>query len=42
MRDAADAVQDEQHVLFHCTHPSLQTKYAFLYPHTGTSDVSVF
>ena len=43
--DADDDVQDEQHVLFHCTHPqvvSLRTKYTSLFPPAGPHDVSSF
>jgi len=43
---SGDAVQDEQHVLFHCTHPhvvSLRTKFASLFPTAGSQhDVSNF
>ena len=37
--EADDNVQDEKHVLFHCTHPqmvSLRRKYAFLFSQTGS------
>ncbi len=39
----ANDVQDEQHVLFHCTHPhmvSLQRTYASLFPPAGFNNVS--
>jgi hypothetical protein len=42
--EADDDVQDEKHVIFHCTHPqmvSLRRKYAFLFSQTGP-DVSAF
>jgi len=38
-------VQDEQHVLFHCTHPhvvSLQGTYASLFSSAGLNNVSAF
>ena len=41
----ADDIQDEQHVLFHCTHPhviSLRRKYASLFLPSGSHDVSAF
>jgi len=40
-----DDVQDEQHVLFHCTNPhviSLRRKYASLFPPTGAHGVFTF
>ncbi len=43
--EADDNVQDEQHVLFHCTHPqvvSLRRKYAPLFSQAGSHDVSAF
>jgi len=42
--NAYDA-QDEQHVLFHCTHPhvvSLRRTYASLIPSAGLNNVPVF
>ena len=42
--EADDNVQDEKHVLFHCTHPpmvSLRRKYGFFFSQTG-QDVSAF
>ncbi len=41
----AHDVQDEQHVLFHCTHPhvvSLRRTYASLFSSAGLSNVSAF
>jgi len=41
----AHDVQDEQHVLFHCTHPhvvSLRMTYASLFPSAGLNNVSAF
>ncbi len=41
----AHDVQDEQHVLFHCTHPhvvSFQRTYASLFSYTGLNMVSAF
>ncbi len=41
----AHDVQDEQHVLFHCTHPhmvSLRRTYASLFPSAGFNNVSAF
>jgi len=41
----AHDVQDEQHVLFHCTYPrviSLQRTYALLFPSAGLNNVSAF
>jgi len=41
----AHDVQDEQHVLFHCTYPhvvSLRRTYASLFPSTGLNNVSAF
>jgi hypothetical protein len=38
-------LQDEQHVLFHCTNPhviSLHRKYASLFPPTGAHNVFTF
>jgi len=43
--EADDNVQDEQHVLFHCTHPqvvSLRKEYAPLFSQAGSHDVSAF
>ena len=43
--DSDDGVQDEKHVLFHCTHPqmvSLRRKYACLFPLAGSQDVFAF
>ena len=43
--EADDDVQDEQHVLFLCTHPqmvSLRRKYAPLFSQAGSHDVSAF
>ena len=42
--EADDNVQDEKHVLLHCTHPqmiSLRRKYALLFSQAG-QDVSAF
>ncbi len=41
----AHDVQDEQHVLFHCTHAhmvSLRRTYATLFPSTGLNNVPAF
>ncbi len=41
----AHDVQDEQHVLFHCTHPhmvSLRRTYASLFSSAGLNNVSAF
>ncbi len=41
----ANDVQDEQHALFHCTHPrvvSLQRTYTTLFPPAGFNNVSAF
>jgi len=41
----ANDVQDEQHILFHCTHPhvvSLQRTYVSLFPPAGFNNVSTF
>jgi len=41
----ANDVQEEQHVLFHCTHPhvvSRQRTYASLFPSAGFNNVSAF
>ncbi len=41
----ANDVQDEQHVLSHCTHPqvvSLRRTYASLFPPAGFNNVSAF
>ena len=43
--EANDNIQDEQHAIFHCTHPqvvSLRTKFAPLFSQTGSQDVSAF
>ena len=43
--EADDHIQDEKHVLFHCTHPqvvSLRRKYAPLFSQEGSHDVSAF